>query len=194
MTDCPKTVDKIIKKIPGKTNRDGLVFLCELANDLTVDGWFVDLGTYEGRSAMTMLSGSLGNGLRRKIVSIDNYTEGVDAKEGKGEPPDFFTVKSRFKCRPRAHLVYGNTCDVPMLLQDEPVALVFVDADHNRAGLVPDIEAWAPLVVQGGVMAFDDYGSERWPDVKAVVDELMADWERIDERGSVCAFRRPALG
>ena len=195
VTDCERTVDKVVKKIPGKTNVEGLVFLCELANALDIDGWFVDLGTYEGRSAMVMLSGSFGNKMGRKVVSIDDYREGVDAKDPTTARPDFFTVKNRFKCRPRSHLVFGLTSDVPMLLQGEPVALVFVDADHTRPGLVADIETWAPLVVPGGVMAFDDYGSERWPDVKPTVDGMMADgWEKIGERGSVAAYRRLEIG
>jgi len=85
----------------------------------------------------------------------------------------------------------GETSEVPAVIDGNPIAFVFVDADHNRAGLVADIETWVPLVVHGGIMAFDDYGSERWPDVKPTVDAMLSDgWEKLDVRGSVAAFRR----
>lgn len=77
-----------------------------------------------------------------------------------------------------------------MIAAGQPIALVFVDGDHNGAGVQADIETWAPLVVPGGIMAFDDYGNDRWPEVKPVVDELMGGWEKLDVRGSVAAFRR----
>lgn len=190
-TDCVGTVDKIIRKVPGKCAKEGMIYLCELAHDLQVPGVFVDLGTYQGRSAMVLAGGSLGNHLGRRIVSIDNYTEGPNAKDpSEGEPPQFWQVRRRFKCRGRVHLVWGNTTDVPMVCQREPVALVFVDADHNRSGVLADIQTWKPLVVPGGLMVFDDYGNDRWPDVKPLVDEMMADWERLDVRGTVAAFRR----
>ena len=190
-TDCEKTVDRIISKIPGKTNAAGMTYLCQLANTLDVPGWFVDLGTYQGRSAMVLVQSSLRSPHRRKIITIDNYSEGKDALDpSAGDPPDFWTVKGRLKCRGRLQMVVGDVADVPMLCQGQDIALVFVDADHTRDGIVASIETWKPLVVPGGIMAFDDYGSPRWPDVQPTVDELMADWEKLECHGSVVAFRR----
>jgi len=190
-TDCEKTVLKIMQRIPGKTNLDGMAYLCELVQELEAPGWFVDLGTYHGRSAMVLIQSSLGTRQGRKVITIDNYTEGPDAKDpDAGSPPDFWAVKGRLKCRGRVQMVYGDVADVPVLCQGQPIALVFVDADHTRDGVLACIEAWKPLVSEGGIMAFDDYGSPRWPDVQPVVDEMMADWERLDCRGSVVAFRR----
>jgi cephalosporin hydroxylase len=190
-TDCRKTVDKLIRKMPGKCGPDGMRYLCQLARDLKAEGWLIDLGTYHGRSAFVLVQASLGSQKRRKVITIDNYTEGPDAKDpSKGDPPDFWVVRQRLKCRGRAHMVYGDVADVPMICQGQDIALVFVDADHTRDGVTACIEAWKPLVVVGGVMVFDDYGNDRWPDVQPTVDELMADWERLEQHGSVVAFRR----
>ncbi|NIV36788.1 MAG: hypothetical protein GWN58_47345, partial [Anaerolineae bacterium] len=117
--------------------------------------------------------------------SIDNYTNGT-----KGGQPDFWTVKRRFKCRNRAHLVVGETDLIPPIVQGAQVALVFVNVDHRREQLDKDIAAWKPLVEPGGIMAFDGYGSDRWPDVQAVVDEAMGDWTRLDCTGNVQAFEK----
>ena len=190
-TDCRKTVDKIMRKMPGKCSAPGMVFLCELVNTLDVPGWLIDLGTYQGRSAMVMIQGSLGTDHRRHVITIDNFSEGPDAKDpSAGDPPDFWAVRQRLKCRGRAHMVYGDVADVPMICQGQDIALVFVDADHTRDGVTACIETWAPLVVSGGLMVFDDYGNDRWPDVKPVVDELMAGWEKVGQVGSVAAFRK----
>ena len=189
-TDCKRTVDKIIKRVPGKTNAAGLTYLCELVQELEAPGWIIDLGTYAGRSAMTLVQSTLGTRQGRKVITIDNFQEGPDALDpSKGEPPDFWNVKNRLKCRGRLHMVMGDVADVPLLCQGQAIALVFVDADHTRDGVAAAIEAWAPLVGVGGIMAFDDYGSPRWPDVQPTVDELMAGWEYLDCRGSVAAFR-----
>jgi len=194
ITDCHKTVQKIVKSIEGKTNPTAMTYLCELVQSLAdVPGMLIDLGTYYGRSAMVLVSASLGDQQRRRIVSIDNYQEGRNAKQDVGvdnPAPDFWRVYSNFKCRHRSYLICGDTADVPAVCQGEEIALVFVDADHTRDGLTRDIKAWKPLVRAGGIMAFDDYGSERWPDVKEVVDELMGDWTRLECKGSVIAFRR----
>ena len=87
-------------------------------------------------------------------------------------------------------LVVGETGEVPQAIDGHPIALVFVDADHTGEGVRRDILTWAPLVAEGGLMVFDDYGNRRWPEVKPVVDELMGGWEKLGVRGSVAAFRR----
>ena len=192
-TDCVRTVDKIMRKVPGKCSQPGMTYLCELVQDLDVPGWLIDLGTYQGRSAMVLIQGSLGNRskYKRRVITIDNYTEGPDAKDpSKGDPPDFWSVLARLKCRGRTHMVYGDVGVVPMICQGQDVALVFVDADHTRDGVAACIETWAPLVVKGGLMVFDDYGNDRWPDVKPTVDEMLADWEKVGQVGSVAAFRK----
>jgi len=192
ITDCGKTVKKLMQQVDGKCGATAMTYLCELAQSLSdVPGFFVDLGTYQGRSAMVLTLASMGDKQRRRIISIDNYLEGTSAREPEaGGQPDFWILQARFKCRGRVYLVMGDTAEVPPPVVGQEIALVFVDADHNRDGLTRDIETWKPLVRPGGLMAFDDYGSTNWPDVKPTVDELMSDWTRLEQKGSVIAFRR----
>lgn len=194
ITDCRPTVKKILKKMKGKCNETAMSYLCELVQSLSdTPGWLIDLGTYYGRSAMVLAMASLGDQQKRRIISIDNYQEGRNAQQeiGPDNPaPTFWQTHGMFKCRTRVHLVFGDTADVPPICQGEKIALVFVDGDHRREQLEKDILAWKPLIRVGGMMVFDDYGSQRWPDVQEVVDELMGDWTRLDCKGSVIAFRR----
>ena len=180
-----------MRKMPGKCSAEAMTYLCELAQDLVPAGWLVDLGTYHGRSAMVLIQATMRGRVGRHVITIDNYTEGPDAKDpSAGKPPDFWSVKQRLKCRGRSHQVFGDVADVPMVCQGQPIALVFADADHSAEGTRAVIETWAPLVVPGGLMVFDDYGNDRWPDVKPTVDEMMGDWEKVGQVGSVVAFRR----
>jgi predicted O-methyltransferase YrrM len=60
------------------------------------------------------------------------------------------------------------------------VDLIFVDGGHDYAEVVSDIEAWADKVVEGGIIAFHDYGlkltdnSEQWPGVRQAVNEWVS--------------------
>ena len=194
ITDCPQTVEKIIQRIPGKTNTEGLTYLCELARTELADvpGFIIELGTYWGRSTQVLAMATLGDQHRRRIISIDNYTEGTDAmKPEQGGQPDFWDVQRRFKCNGRVYLLIGESDQVPRCVQGQEIAMVFVDADHHGVQLEKDILTWKRLVSKGGLMVFDDYGSKRWPAVKPIVDKYMGDWTQMGEpKGSVIAFRR----
>ena len=194
ITDCERTVDKIMDRIPGKTTRPGLIYLCELVKDAIADvpGFIIELGTYWGRSAMVLAMGSVGDQHRRRIITIDNFSEGEDAtKPEQGGQPEFWDVQRRFKCNGRVYLVYGETDVVPRCVRGQEIAMVFVDGDHHGIQVERDLLTWKPLVSKGGIMAFDDYGSKRWPAVQKIVDKHMGDWTLLGEpRGSVIAFRR----
>lgn len=191
--DYQRIARRLCQTMRGKMSAEEMAYLGELVG-MAPPGLLVDLGTYWGRSAMMLaIAGKQGpKDAWRRVLTIDNYSEGPNARESGGPRPDFWTVKRQFKCMPRVHLHMGQTDDIPLVVFEQPVALVLVDGDHTAGGITEDIEAWQGLVTEGGIMAFDDYVSERWPAVKAVVDAYMAidGWERLGQRGSLVAFRK----
>jgi hypothetical protein len=48
-----------------------------------------------------------------------------------------------------------------------------VDGDHSEAGITGDLRTWYRHVKSGGFISFHDYGEEKWPDVKFVVDHML---------------------
>jgi SAM-dependent methyltransferase len=54
-----------------------------------------------------------------------------------------------------------------------PVDWLHVDGDHSEAGLTGDLRTWYRHVKPGGFISFHDYGEEKWPDVKLVVDHML---------------------
>lgn len=54
---------------------------------------------------------------------------------------------------------------------DRQYDLVVLDGDHSTAGVAHDFETYGPMVRPGGLLLFDDYGSDHWPGIKPYVDE-----------------------
>lgn len=53
---------------------------------------------------------------------------------------------------------------------------VYIDGAHTELACASDIQAWLPLVREGGVLFGDDYG-ESWPGVMRSVDRLVPNRE-----------------
>lgn len=49
---------------------------------------------------------------------------------------------------------------------------LLIDGDHTYEGVKKDFENFHSLVRKGGVILFDDYGVNEWPDIKRFVDEI----------------------
>lgn|GEM_PF-2937274 len=50
--------------------------------------------------------------------------------------------------------------------------VLLIDGDHSYEGVRKDYELYAPLVREGGIILFDDYNVNEWPDIKNFVDKL----------------------
>jgi hypothetical protein len=57
--------------------------------------------------------------------------------------------------------------------KDRSVGFVFIDANHDKAHVTADIQAWLPKIAPGGILAGHDYGEPCG--VKEAVDELLGD-------------------
>lgn len=66
----------------------------------------------------------------------------------------------------------GYSLPVSAEFENESLDLIFIDGDHSYEGCRDDINAWLPKLKTGGFMAGHDYGHERFPGVKKIVDEL----------------------
>lgn len=84
--------------------------------------------------------------------------------------------------------ILGASHEVAADWQGE-IDLVFIDGDHSDAGVRGDINGWLPHIKKGGVIAFHDYESRNWQQVKDVIDELLGDYEMICHVDTVIAFR-----
>lgn len=70
---------------------------------------------------------------------------------------------------------------------------LIIDGDHSYAGVKADYEFYADLVVPGGVLIVDDYGTPDWPDVGRYTDEAIVPDPRFEMVGAAsrtAVFRR----
>lgn len=94
-----------------------------------------------------------------------------------------------------AEIIRGNV-DTAWKDFDRAIHFLLFDADHRIESMQKQLSGWAPLVVEGGVMAFHDYPlpEPRWA-IKRAVDEWMSAqpagaWAEIDAPDKLKAFRR----
>jgi uncharacterized Rossmann fold enzyme len=74
---------------------------------------------------------------------------------------------------PRAKIVRKPSVEAARDIPDASLDFVFIDAAHDYEGCKADIEAWAPKVKRGGLIAGHDYENVAFPKfgVKRAVDE-----------------------
>jgi predicted O-methyltransferase YrrM len=70
-----------------------------------------------------------------------------------------------------------------------PVDMVFVDGSHYGPGVEKDIELWRKVVKPGGLLIFHDYDNPVCPDVKPVIDEMMAGYTPFMRQGYFIGYR-----
>jgi cephalosporin hydroxylase len=62
----------------------------------------------------------------------------------------------------------------------DSVTMLYVDGDHSAEGIARDFEMYAKHVVPGGVVVFDDYHDDAWPEVTEAIDALdLAGWNVV---------------
>lgn len=176
------------KNVRAATPEDVMVALADFAIRVPADQEIVELGVFQGRTALQLAWGaSLGNNAH--VTAIDPW----DLPGNVYDPP-FTDEESRRWAR---HWVDSfGYADKITLIQDfshnvaahwaisteeeegrdgQKVGLLFVDGDHTREGARRDIEMWAPHLAPGATIAVDDYGHPDWPGVGQAVDELVAE-------------------
>lgn len=176
---------RLLKEVRGATPDEIGMVLADFAAGVPADQEIVELGVFQGRTALIMAWGAQqGNGAH--VTAIDPW----DLPGNVYDPP-FTDADSRAWAEYRIReLGYDERISLVNAFSHEvaaewvtgsdligrgnrPVGLLFVDGDHTKEGARLDIEAWAPHLAPGAVIAVDDYHHPDWPGVAEAVDELV---------------------
>lgn len=117
---------------------------------------FLEIGTYHGKST-NVLAG------KGTVITIDTFPYDYLKKFQENQPDNTIAIKG------------DSTKVVPTLTGK--FGLIFIDGNHNLEFVLQDgINCWERLE-DSGVIAFHDYYSQKWTDVKVAVNCLMGKWK-----------------
>jgi len=102
-----------------------------------------------------------------------------------------FGILKKYGLTQVVHPIIGRSSDIRKKW-DTQIQFVFVDGCHYYE-FVKDDALWREFLVEGGIIAFHDYGGNGWPGVKQAVDEEMDPDDRfvfLKQVRNLRAFKR----
>ena len=152
--------------IHGLCSEEEVQFLYGLALSAPMGLTFVELGTYQGRTAAVLCAAA--SETDSQVITISNVPEeGVeDRLSGLGFYP---------------RVVIGDSAVIPNNVHR--ISLLFIDSEHTRERLYKELDAWLPLLVEGGILAFHDYNENGHGKVMTPAID-----ERINNKTDECEY------
>ena len=159
-----------VHDIPTWTWSNELRALHDLAAAAPPNATAVEIGSYLGASPCYLAAGLARHGGR--IICVDTWNNET-MPEGERDTFAEFTSNTRAVAN-RVSVVRKRTemlgdGDIPA-----PIQLAFIDGDHGYEAVRRDFEIIAGRLAPTGVIAFHDFGNEKFPGVTRVVGEALA--------------------
>lgn len=144
-------------------------------------GEMANLGCAQGGSAILLAYGLKGYNKFGHVYTVDLYPGGADKAVAK-------TI-AKHDLQSRITQCKGLTTDVAETLFAHKFNFIFVDASHVYEDVKADIEAWLPLLNDGGMIAFHDTNQDGVD--KAVKEfEASGNWKMEYWVNRIKAYRR----
>ena len=160
-----------------------------LGSQIPDGGTIVEIGSYKGASAISMALGAKSANKTFAMYCVDLWMKGIGITRTKYYKDKTFIT---FIHNLMNYGILENT--VPIMgwsknaykIWKHPIDLLFLDGKQNYKNASYDSTHWGKRIVEGGRIAFHDYGS-KWDGVTQAVDELAATglWENINRIQSV---------
>jgi predicted O-methyltransferase YrrM len=177
----PTRLDRIAA-VPGWTQNVQLRFLMRAVRRLPDPSRIVELGVWQGRSALAMAEACRGTG--KRVFAIDPW---CDYDEGGGDVSGYLarygvsSFEEVFQSFVGHCQALGLAPWVVTMRQasgaaattwsEGPISLLFIDANHHYDAVTADLRAWAPHVEPGALICGDDWN---WDSVRAAVRDFVA--------------------
>jgi len=150
--------------------------------------FFIEVGTYLGRSLCSLVEAAERSGKTFTVIGIDTCRgsgpEGPRHKNYHGEAVNrgggtFAGAlhKNILDCGygDSVMLIVADSVNASRLFANGSLDWVHLDARHDYVSVKNDIEAWLPKVKAGGWLSGDDYDNVKWPEVVRAVHDLLPD-------------------
>lgn len=152
----------------------------KLLDHVPINGTFVELGCWKGKSTAFLLTEVLNDGLKREIYVVDNFvgssnTE-IEKNVYKDVVPENLFLEFTNNISPVGHMLsdifFQDSAYAADNFRNQSIDVLFIDAGHSYENVKADITAWFPKMKKGGIMAGHDY-NDSWPGVIQAVNELL---------------------
>ena len=149
------------------------------------------MGSYRGRSTVSLALGVKESGNGIKVYAIDPHEQYVGILGGKFGPSDrraFF--KNILMADVVEHVRLVNLkSNVASKGWMEEIAFLFLDGDHSYEGVSQDINYWKPHLAPNALVAFDDSLSPSIGPYKIIRELCVGLCERIRVVGKITLVR-----
>lgn len=148
------------------------------------DAQMVEVGVWMGKS-LSYLAELCQRTNRQDVTlyGVDHWygcekcqDEIVQALEG--DEDEIYRIARANLDYPNVRLLRMDANDAAHEFRDGSLDLVFIDADHKYGAVKKNILSWLPKVKVGGLIAGHDIIS--WPSVKKAVQEVLPQYNRLD--------------
>ncbi len=166
----PTSFDKILA-IPGWSAESQLRYLMSCVSSLPDHSHIVEIGVWQGRSAIAMAEACRGTGKRvfaidpwqdytQEGVQVSRYVNGWGVNSFEAVFTTFQRNIQRFRLEPWIVTCRSTSRAAAETWSHGPVGMVYIDGNHDEEAVRTDLEAWVPLVGKGGIVCGDDWSWE----------------------------------
>lgn len=148
---------------------------------LKLEGTFVEIGSYKGRSAACLLQGIRDGGGKAELICVDSFAPNPYWVETFGQPSREQLEVNLSQVSPDSEcweIWEMDSLEAASKFVDNSLAGVFIDATHTYEAVLADLQAWMPKVCNGGIISGHDYTGQ-WPGVIQAVNEEVGTKELI---------------
>lgn len=157
-----------LMSIEGQLSRAEVEQLFELSKNVPFGAVIVEIGSYRGRSAITLALGAASRN-NNIVYAVDPHIafRGVFGAEfGPDDQAQMYRNLSTFLVGHRVCVVSLPSVNAARAWTEANIGLLWIDGDHTEEAVRNDLVAWYPYVLSGGVVAFHDNHGEG---VKSVI-------------------------
>lgn len=184
----------------GWIAHDELIWLARQAKACGPNATIIQIGAWHGKS-----SRAISDNMREssKLIDVDSYNgssgepdQHATAKEREGDHCYQWYLDNQFE-----HIMQGKVIPLRMLSHNAAHTLahrgvkadmIFIDGDHSAGGIKTDVEAWLPLLKDGGLLCGHDYYKENegpwWVHVRQYVE---AEFPNVEKSATSIWHVRP---
>ena len=132
---------------------------------------FVEVGSWKGKSAAYMCV-EIANSMKQiQFYCVDTW-QGSAEHQSMDDLSGLYNlfIKNMEPVKNYYTPLKMTSLDASLMFEDKSLDFVFIDASHEYAHVLLDIDAWLPKVKPGGILAGHDY-TPSWPGVVKAVNE-----------------------